>query len=266
MIIVAGGCSFIYGSELADCHTGTTGPFGDTPSASTWTALLARDHWYQCVARPGDGNDAIARRVLNAVHANGDAKQAVVVQWSLAGRYEFSFNDGTANEWRQINPWHLLSPREVAKIVGDSDTVIRDWHVNEIEQIKNSTIREFVELFYKNIGSWEFWQTYTTLKEIVNLQNYLELRDIPYLFTFSDTDFMNNRSFNGAEPSIVALRNQLDLTKTFLFPSAKRPSGFYQWAQENKYRMGTTHPLEEAHRDAAELIKGKFNEMVTKQN
>jgi hypothetical protein len=33
---------------------------------------------------------------------------------------------------------------------------------------------------------------------------------------------------------------------------------------ENKYPIGTTHPLEEAHTAAAKLIKEKFNEMVTK--
>jgi hypothetical protein len=32
---------------------------------------------------------------------------------------------------------------------------------------------------------------------------------------------------------------------------------------ENKYKCGKeNHPLEEAHRDAAKLMKDKFNEMV----
>ena len=44
----------------------------------------------------------------------------------------------------------------------------------------------------------------------------------------------------------------------------KEPRGFYQWAIENKYKIGTTHPLEEAHKDAAKLIEEKFNAMVKK--
>ena len=40
--------------------------------------------------------------------------------------------------------------------------------------------------------------------------------------------------------------------------------GFYQWAVDNKYPIGDTHPLEDAHRDAALLMKDKFYEMVTK--
>jgi hypothetical protein len=34
---------------------------------------------------------------------------------------------------------------------------------------------------------------------------------------------------------------------------------------ENKYKVGVDgHPLEDAHKDAAELIKEKFNELVKK--
>ena len=40
------------------------------------------------------------------------------------------------------------------------------------------------------------------------------------------------------------------------------PRGFYQWACENKYPKGETHPLEEAHLAAYQLIKEKFNELV----
>jgi hypothetical protein len=42
------------------------------------------------------------------------------------------------------------------------------------------------------------------------------------------------------------------------------PRGFYQWARENKYPVGTTHPLEAAHADAAKLMQEKFNELVKK--
>ena len=43
------------------------------------------------------------------------------------------------------------------------------------------------------------------------------------------------------------------------------PRGFYQWAVENKYSIGPdSHPLEQAHQDAAELIKERFDAMVKK--
>ena len=66
---------------------------------------------------------------------------------------------------------------------------------------------------------------------------------------------------------------KLDMTNWYFFPPAKEeyntqtPRGFYQWAVENKYSMGPEHhPLELAHRDAANLIRSKFNELVEKFN
>jgi hypothetical protein len=56
----------------------------------------------------------------------------------------------------------------------------------------------------------------------------------------------------------------------YLFPAGtkshetQQSRGFYQWAVENKYNIGIDgHPLEQAHQDAAQLIKEKFNELVT---
>jgi hypothetical protein len=64
--------------------------------------------------------------------------------------------------------------------------------------------------------------------------------------------------------------HQIDLSRWFWFPAGhgsnqtEAPRGFYQWAVENKYAIGTTHPLEQAHIDASKLMQGKFNELVKK--
>jgi hypothetical protein len=67
------------------------------------------------------------------------------------------------------------------------------------------------------------------------------------------------------------LYNQINFDNWYFFPAGigqnqtKTPRGFYQWAVESKYSMGTEgHPLESAHHDAAILIKEKFNELVKK--
>lgn len=60
MIIVAGGDSFIWGSELSDhCHGGAGGY-----SHKTFPALLAADHEYTCAAYPGNSNTQICNNVL----------------------------------------------------------------------------------------------------------------------------------------------------------------------------------------------------------
>ena len=70
MIIVAGGDSFVWGSELADSPHG--GP--DGYSRNTFTALLAKNHEYQCAAYPGNANDSIARMTINSCEKNKGKK------------------------------------------------------------------------------------------------------------------------------------------------------------------------------------------------
>ena len=90
------------------------------------------------------------------------------------------------------------------------------------------------------------------------------------MFAFSDSIIFYNSILRTPDINIRSLYNQLQLDTLYRFPIGEHvwetigPRGFYQWAVENKYPMGTTHPLEEAHQDAAKLIKEKFDEMVKK--
>lgn len=91
---------------------------------------------------------------------------------------------------------------------------------------------------------------------IQELQEYLESHQYQYLFTCADN---------------CVVTGNLDYSNWVLFPAGTKhhetqePRGFYQWAVENKYPVGLqNHPLEQAHEDAATLIKEKLNEMVEK--
>jgi len=91
---------------------------------------------------------------------------------------------------------------------------------------------------------------------ISELADYLTFKRIPYLFTCADN---------------YMITGELDYSNWYMFPGAEEtwlttsPRGFYQWAVENKYKCGPkNHPLELAHRHAADLLQGHFNEMVTK--
>jgi hypothetical protein len=186
MIIVAGGDSFTWGSELSDSPHG--GPNGY--SLKTFFALLAKEHEYQCAAYPGLGNREIKLRIIDACESliYSNSQNIVLVLWTWASR------DNTVN----------------------SDV------------------------------------------DILELQQYLESHQIPFLFTCADN-------------CIVTKNPKINYENWYLFPpgteanETKTPRGFYQWAVENKYSIGPEgHPLEDAHRDAALLIKEKFNELVKK--
>jgi hypothetical protein len=93
-------------------------------------------------------------------------------------------------------------------------------------------------------------------QHISKLQTYLELKRIPYIFTCADN---------------CVITGKLDYTHWYMFPPSDNiwettnHRGFYQWAVENKYKCGKeNHPLEDAHRDAAQLIERKFYELFKK--
>jgi len=261
MIIVAGGDSFVWGSELSDSlHCGPDGY-----SRSTFTSLLAKGYEYQCAAFPGNGNDSIARMTMIACEKNRGKKQIALVNWTFPGRYEFRIQTKQGSRWEVINSW----------TVGKKYTESTDIDKNSlVAMFKDKAdllgIAKFAESYFANVGFLEYWEIYTSFKEIVFLQNYFEANQIPYLFTCADTNMFNSWTINNPDETITALYKQIDFNQWYLFPPGKQNNettssrGFYQWAIENKYAIGNTHPLEQAHLDAAELIKEKFNELVKK--
>lgn len=114
------------------------------------------------------------------------------------------------------------------------------------------------------IASWT-WATRDNKldsdSEIITAQEYLSANGIPYLFTCADNCIVTNNPL-------------IDYSSWVLFPvipnsywhSNENPRGFYQWALEHKYELAPKdkHPLEQAHIDAAKLMKDKFNELVKK--
>ena len=275
MNIVAGGDSFIYGSELKDqdkCYSNTG------ISELTFTALLAKEYnlSYVCAAFPGNSNGAIARLVMNACETLDKSDTIVFVMWTFPGRFEFRFNYFTG---RRTTPWHSVNAWDVAEGVSELEQHFhnQDTEVSKIFErnavIMNRTgISAFAKEFYKHVGDNEIYELYTTLKEVVLLQNYLISNNIPYLFTTADAPFRTciTPRHMAEEVSLKSLYDQIVWDNWFEFPEGTAPGdtlsprGFYQWAIENKYPVGTTHPLEEAHEGAAELLKDKFNELVKK--
>lgn len=256
MITIAGGDSFVFGSELKY-------------ASKTFTSLLAFDHGeYICTAMPGFANGAISRTVIAEClkHKN----PVVVVSWTFPGRYEFRFNFNTKNRtspWYSLNSWTVINDvKEIQDtFINNNNGILKDFNDSTIEA-KKSGLADFAKTFYQNVGQSEYWEIYVSLKEIVFLQNFLKQRNIPYLFTCADNSILYNYTIENSDEYIDSLYVQIDMSNWFWFPTGadKKPRGFYQWALENKYPVGVLHPLEQAHYDAFLLMKEKFNELVKK--
>jgi hypothetical protein len=268
MTIVVGGDSFIWGSELADSdipfNNETLEPARQVISQSTFTALLAKDmkQQYECVAYPGYANGAIRRTVMNACERTPDI-DLVIVCWSFPSRYDFRFAYNTEERWGNwysITPWSAIDDIDIIKKDFKSDNInVLTHHINNLNRAKRTGTNEFAKAFYKhvgNCGAYGCWSSYT---EIVILQQYLKLKNIPYIFTMVDESLFENSKY-WPDESISTLYNQIDLTRWIKFPKNR---GFYTWARDEKYSFGTTHPLEQAHYDAFKYIKENCYDMVT---
>jgi hypothetical protein len=271
MILVAAGDSFVYGSELSDCKDNLVKSNTYGHSLSTFSALLAADNEYICIAWPGYANDSISRTTIEYCETQKSDDVFVIVSWTFPGRYEFRFNYNTGQRkspWYAINAWTVVNDLEKIKneYVND-DCWVQYFQKETIEKAKQSGIQDFAKTFYKHVGDSEYWEIYSSFKEIVYLQNYLKLNNIPYMFTCADTYMFYHST--PVDITLKSLFGQIDFSKWYFFPEGAEwetttPRGFYQWAVENKYPVGTTHPLELAHADAAKLMKEKFNELVKK--
>ena len=122
-------------------------------------------------------------------------------------------------------------------------------------------MKPFAEAIYK-YGANEYHETYLSWKSIIWLQNILEKRKIPFMFTLADNSlfYQEFNQHKDQDALMKALHDEIDFTKWFTF--GERMMGFNQWAFLNDYPRGTTHPLDEAHRDAIILMKPTFAKLI----
>jgi len=243
--LIAGGDSFTFGSELQGCYDENN---VEVASPNSYASLIASEAKldYQCVAFPGHSNDAISRTVIDTCNNTQDI-ELVIVCWTFPGRYEFLFND----ELEQISAWNTLtSEREIKSQFKYQNDIVLQHHIDKFNRDEERGLNGFARTFFGHVGLSKRYETYNYLSNIVNLQNYLKLNNIPYLFLSVDQS-IEECKYWCSEGSNKRLLNQIDLSNWFWFPGNL---GFYTWSLENKFPFGTTHPLEPAHSEAAELI------------
>ena len=127
--LIAGGCSFTLGNELSDDTD------GKKPSKKSWAYNLNETIGteYVCTAFSGLGNQAIARRVFNAVSRNQNIT-GVVIMWSFVSRYDWAMPRHKMLEdtrWASISPWDTRAGDDEAKeAMAQSQEQQEQWILN----------------------------------------------------------------------------------------------------------------------------------------
>ena len=257
---IAGGCSFTLGNELSD-----DAPGGKVPSKKSWAYGLKENYSdeYVCAAYPGSGNSGIARRVFDAVTKHENIR-CVVVMWSFLSRYDWAMprhRELEQTRWASISPWDTNSGNEEAfRTLAGSQTQQEEWRIRK-ETFEGTGVKPFAEAIYKHAAN-EYHEVYLSWMSIIWLQNILQKKKIPFMFTLADNSLFYKEFDHHKEQDafITALIKEIDFKKWFLF--GERAMGFNQWALLNNYPRGTTHPLDESHKDAIKLMLPTFNKLI----
>jgi len=210
------GCSFIFGSDLAD--DGRDGPY-PTPSQFTWPALIAKklNLNYECYARPGSGNLQILEKILT--QAATEEPSIFVIGWSWSDR--FDHYDAHWNYFSpSLSPWKTIMP------------------------VDNT---ELAETYYRELHS-EYQDKLTSLTYIKTAVDILKQKNIPFVMTYMDRLLFDQRWH--ATPAIVGLQNY---TQSYM--NLFEDQTFLEWSKSKGFEItAQAHPLEPAHLAAAEYM------------
>ncbi len=214
MTLKSFGCSFIFGSELAD--DGREGPWA-TASQLTWPAHLARklDRTYECHARAGSGNLQIMEQVLTQATASTE-QDLFVIGWTWIDRFDYY----DAEDTQRRHPWHTIMPI-------DTDSVAKTY--------------------YRHLHS-EYRDKLTNLVYICTALAELQQRNIPVVMTYMDHLLFDqtwhvNSAIQQLQAQLQPCMTQFDGQNFLDWSRANKYSVSEKW-----------HPLEQAHEAAGDYI------------
>jgi hypothetical protein len=184
--------------------------------------------------------------------------------WSFLSRYDWAMPRHQLLEdtrWASISPWDTNAGNEEAfRTMQGSETQQEQWRTRR-ETFKETGVRGFAEAIYKHAAN-QYHEIYLSWKSIIWLQNILEKKKIPYMFTLADNSlfYQEFKHHKDQDAFMNALHSEIDLDKWHFF--GERCMGFNQWALLNDYPRGTTHPLDQAHADAVKLMIPTFEKIT----
>jgi len=172
------GCSFIYGSELADNN--------NSPSQLTWPAHLAQSlgYQYQCYAWPGAGNLQILEQILNQVAVNDN--ELFVIGWTWIDRFDYYPATTGLRPWQTIMP---VDTDDLAKVYyRDLHSEYRDKFtcLSYIKLAIDTLLQKNIPFVMTYTDELLFDQQWHTSPAVIHLQEYIK----PYMTTFDGSSFL----------------------------------------------------------------------------
>lgn len=217
------GCSLIFGTDLPD--DGRNGPYA-TGSRLSWPALVAENlgYEYQTFARPGAGNLQILERLLCQIDPGDPA--LYVIGWTYINRFDY-VSEQLATPWPGTK-WKTVMPI-------DTDAV--------------------AESYFRYFQS-EYCDKLCALIYIQTAIDCLQRNGCQFIMTYMDP-LMFCQQWHITKGS----KQLLDRVRPCLRDFDGRT--FLEWSREQGFAISdTNHPLERAHRAAADIIMKNWDQYL----
>jgi hypothetical protein len=223
MKIKSFGCSFIYGSDLFLTDQ-ENARIGSPLSHSTWPLLLADHYKTEFENYAWPGIGNL--RILEQILTQAELADPAffIINWTWIDRFDFI--EPLAELWETLRP-------------GNSTKLQR--------------------IYYKQLYN-QYHTMLTNASYIATAINVLNIKQIPFCMTLIDSTLFDPIDPNWQDP--YALRALQTLIKPYIcwFDSLD----FLSWSRKNNYPISDAwHPLEEAHRAAADYMISVFDKQKT---
>jgi hypothetical protein len=219
MKIKSFGCSFIYGSELGP-NNKDSNHSGDSLSSNTWPSLMADHYKVDFENYAWPGIGNL--RILEQILTQSEMSDPAfyIINWTWLDRFDFV--EPLTENWETLRP--------------DGDTKLH-------------------KIYYKQLYT-QYHTMLTNASYITTAINTLNIKQIPFYMTLMDSTLFDPIDPDWQDP--YALRALQQLIKPYIgwFDGLD----FLSWSRHNKFPISDAwHPLEEAHRAAADYMIGVFN-------
>jgi hypothetical protein len=267
--IVSFGDSFVFGNELENNQNGDR----------AWPALAAADLDcdYETMAVAGCGNENIARQIYTYFSNNSPENTLAVINWTWCMRWDFFLQE--ANSWITLGP--TCVPGKLQDLIGLGKAA------------------DLINFYKTNLEPSQTWNIFRNLQCIYAVQSWLKQRGIQNVQTYMDVSLLEDLPRDRVEhyqcykdpswPDIATEQGLLGLPAHILdevnlnfhmqsqsaeyikdLRTAVRPNletfqgqTFLDWSYSKNFSVtDLLHPLEQAHRSAADLWRDRYAHLL----
>ena len=223
MKIKSFGCSFIYGSDLTS-NCKENNYLGHPVSSDSWPSLMADHYKTEFENYAWPGIGNL--RILEQILTQAALADPAffIINWTWLDRFDFV--EPLSEHWETLRP--------------DGDTKL---HKTYYQQLYN-----------------QYHTMLTNASYIATAINVLNTKQIPFCMTLMDTTLFDTIDPNWQDPYAIRALQALIKPHIHWFDGLD----FLSWSRKNNYPISDSwHPLEQAHRAAADYMITVFDKQKT---